>query len=125
MMEPYLVAEVESADGVTIDKHEPKVLSEVTKKEVSDQVKDLMINVVRNGNGSKAYSKGLKIAGKTGTAENSSGKDHAWFVGFAPASDPKFAIAVIVEQTEGYGGTVAAPIARDLLRYANKHVIVN
>lgn len=125
MMEPYLVAEVESADGVSIDKHEPKVLSEVTKKEVTDQVKELMIDVVRNGNGSRAYSKGLKIAGKTGTAENSSGKDHAWFVGFAPASDPKFAIAVIVEQTEGYGGTVAAPIARDLLRYANKHVIVN
>lgn len=125
MMQPYLVSEVESPSGSIIEKHEPTVLSEATSQEVASQVKDLMIDVVRNGNGSRAYSRGLKIAGKTGTAENSSGRSHAWFVGFAPATDPKFAVAIIVEESEGYGGTVAAPIARQLLRYANENIIIN
>jgi penicillin-binding protein 2 len=50
------------------------------------------------------------VAGKTGTAQNARVKDHAWFIGFAPAEDPKIAIAVLVENS-GYGGVYAAPIA--------------
>jgi penicillin-binding protein 2 len=53
---------------------------------------------------------GITVAGKTGTAQNARVKDHAWFIGFAPAEDPKIAIAVLVENS-GYGGVYAAPIA--------------
>lgn len=125
LMKPYLVAEVESPSGSMVEKTEPKVLSEVTDEEVAQTLQDYMVNVVRNGSASRAYARRLNVAGKTGTAENASGKDHAWFIGFAPAKDAKFAVAVIVEQTKGYGGTVAAPIARDLLVYANKHITVD
>jgi penicillin-binding protein 2 len=57
----------------------------------------------------------LNIAGKTGTAQNPHGKDHAIFIGFAPYDNPKIAIAVIVENA-GFGSTAAAPIARDVIK---------
>ena len=57
----------------------------------------------------------MKVAGKTGTAENSSGKTHAWFIGFAPADNPKVAISVILEEDGTTGGKTAAPIARKLM----------
>jgi penicillin-binding protein 2 len=57
----------------------------------------------------------IAIAGKTGTAQNPHGKDHAIFVGFAPYDNPKIAIAVIVENA-GFGSTAAAPIARDVIK---------
>lgn len=62
------------------------------------------------GTASLARVPGIEVAGKTGTAQNPHGKDHAWFVGYAPASDPRIAIAVLVENS-GYGGVYAAPIA--------------
>jgi penicillin-binding protein 2 len=57
-----------------------------------------------------ARIKGVVSAGKTGTAENPHGKDHAWYIGFAPFDNPKIAIAVLLENS-GYGGVKAAPIA--------------
>ncbi|MGK9367784.1 penicillin-binding protein 2 [Melioribacter sp. Ez-97] len=64
----------------------------------------------------------IKIAGKTGTAQNPHGDDHSIFIGFAPYENPKIAVAVVVENA-GYGSTVAAPIARDVIKaYLNKHV---
>jgi penicillin-binding protein 2 len=57
---------------------------------------------------------GVTIAGKTGTAQNPHGKDHALFIGFAPYEDPKIAVAVIMENV-GYGGTHAAPIAQKMI----------
>ena len=57
----------------------------------------------------------IAIAGKTGTAQNPHGKDHAIFVGFAPYDNPKIAIAVIVENA-GFGSTAAAPLARDIIK---------
>ena len=59
----------------------------------------------------------LHIAGKTGTAQNPGGEDHAWFVGYAPREDPKIAVAVLIEHG-GHGGAVAAPIAQTLIRVA-------
>ena len=55
------------------------------------------------------------MAGKTGTAQNSHGEDHAWFVAFAPADDPQIVLAVLAENA-GQGGEVAAPIAREILQ---------
>jgi penicillin-binding protein 2 len=62
------------------------------------------------GTGSMARIQGIHVAGKTGTAENPHGKDHAWFVGFAPLENPTIAICVLIENA-GFGGTAAAPVA--------------
>ena len=60
------------------------------------------------------------VCGKTGTAENPHGKDHSWFVGFAPMDDPRIAVCAMVENA-GFGSTVAAPIVRDVVDlYLNK-----
>lgn len=77
-----------------------------------------MLEVVQNSNGTGRASgiKGVKIAGKTGTAQNPRGKDHAWFACFAPYDNPTVALVVFVENA-GMGGAIAAPIARKLLEY--------
>jgi penicillin-binding protein 2 len=69
--------------------------------------------VVENGTGRGCYFSKLKVAGKTGTAQNPHGNDHAWFVSYAPADNPELAIAVIVENG-GHGGTAAVPIVRKM-----------
>lgn len=84
-------------------------------KKVFNIVKEGMYLVV-NGSGTAAgiKSKDIVIAGKTGTAQNPHGKDHAWFICFAPYNDPKIAIAVLVENV-GFGATYAAPIAKKMV----------
>ncbi len=85
------------------------------RKEVFDVVKEGMFLVV-NGAGTATHIKmsDITIAGKTGTAQNPHGKDHALFVCYAPAENPKIAIAVVIENV-GFGGTYAAPIAKKLI----------
>ena len=73
------------------------------------------VEVVKRGTGTNASIKGIRVAGKTGTAENPSGKTHAWFIGFAPADDPKIAVAVVLEEDGTTGGKTAAPIARNIM----------
>ena len=80
-------------------------------------LRQLMKDVVDDGTGAAANVAGLDVAGKTGTAETGKdGKNDAWFIGFAPAEAPRFAFAVLVENTDGTGGDVAAPIAASVLR---------
>jgi peptidoglycan glycosyltransferase len=82
---------------------------------------DMMVAVVENGTGTAAQIPGLRVAGKTGTAQTVEGAaPHAWFIAFAPADDPRIAVAVIVENggelgSEATGGAVAAPIAKRLI----------
>jgi penicillin-binding protein 2 len=71
--------------------------------------------VVDAGTGTAARVNGLAVAGKTGTAQNPHGKDHALFVCYAPADHPTIAMAFVVENT-GHGGTFAAPLAGQALR---------
>ncbi|MCD1147025.1 penicillin-binding protein 2 [Peptoniphilus sp. KCTC 25270] len=125
MEAPILVKEVEDSNGSTIIRKDPKVLSEVISPEIAEQLTEYMVSVVNNGIGSNAALSRMQVAGKTGTAENSSGKNHAWFIGFAPAEDPEFAVAVILEQADKSGGTAAAPVARDLLLYAARNIEIS
>ncbi len=67
------------------------------------------------GTGHRAQLPGIVVAGKTGTTQNPHGRDHAWFIGFAPFENPEVAVAVMVENG-GYGGSVAAPVAHDMLQ---------
>lgn len=86
-------------------------------------VRELMIQVVERGTGKAAQIEGITVAGKTGTAQTVPGENpHAWFVAFAPAEQPRYAIAVIVEHGgnqggDATGGHLAAPIAQRILKY--------
>jgi peptidoglycan glycosyltransferase len=82
----------------------------------------LMISVVQNGTGTSAQIPGVQVAGKTGTAQTGLNTIHAWFAAFAPADQPKVAVAVLVENqpesNEATGGAIAAPIARAIIQAA-------
>jgi penicillin-binding protein A len=114
LMTPYMVDQVRAPDLTVIDRTEPEELSEATSADVANKLTEMMISVVQNGSGRAAQIDGVQVAGKTGTAENA-GPDHNWFVGFAPADDPKIAVAVFVANGGGTGGDVSAPIARDVI----------
>ena len=103
----------------TID---PVISKQVLTTKVAHQVRSMMIQVVRSGTGTAAAIPGVQVAGKTGTAElrpnSTNPKDSdAWFVAFAPAQHPKVAVAVMLVGA-GFGGTAAAPIARQVLQAA-------
>ncbi len=102
----------------TLFKGERSPRERVTNRRVAAQVRRLMVDVVAFGTGKKAAIPGVKVAGKTGTAELGGNlSEDAWFVAFAPARRPKIAIGVLVVQA-GFGGDVAAPIAQQVLRTA-------
>lgn len=79
-------------------------------QETFRRMQSAMESVVEEGTGQMARVPGIRVAGKTGTAQNPHGRDHAWFVAFAPVEAPTIAIAVLVENA-GYGGSISAPIA--------------
>ena len=76
-----------------------------------DGLRHSLIAVVERGTAAASRRRELAVAGKTGTAQNSHGKDHGWFIGFAPALKPQLLIGVVVDEPHGaiYGGQVAAP----------------
>ena len=124
MMQPHIVKRIDSSDGKNVVRNTPTVLSEVTSKENANQITKYMINVVNHGTGTEAYVSGMKVAGKTGTAQLDlkEGTNNAWFVGFAPADDPKVAISVVIPNVKDFGSEAAAPIAGELLKYAVNHL---
>lgn len=89
----------------------------VLSKEVAATMRDFMVSVVDHGQANGVAIPGVAVGGKTGTAESGSGTSHAWFIAFAPAEDPKIAVAVVVENG-GQGGVVASPIAGQIIRAA-------
>jgi peptidoglycan glycosyltransferase len=114
---PYLVRSIRSRDGRERSAAPGAPLAVPITPEVADQVRTLMIAVVERGTGTAAALPGVRVAGKTGTATIATGRSHAWFVAFAPADAPRVAVAIVVENA-GYGGAVAAPIARRVLSVA-------
>jgi peptidoglycan glycosyltransferase len=124
IMRPHFGDIVTDDTGNTVQTIKPKEWKRATSATTADQVRDFMIQVVngRGGTGTAARLPGITVAGKTGTAQTTPGAaPHAWFVAFAPAEAPRYAIAVLVEhgggRTEATGGKVAAPIARDMLQF--------
>jgi peptidoglycan glycosyltransferase len=114
---PYLVRSVRGRDGRERTLAPPAPLANPIPGSVADEVRTLMEAVVTRGTGTAAALPGVRVAGKTGTATLATGRSHAWFVAFAPAEAPRVALAVVVENS-GYGGVVAAPIARRVLSAA-------
>ena len=120
LMTPHLTSRVVNSDGVTVKTIHPSVYSQVMKSSTAHAVTDMMTKVVEEGTGTTVQFGGISIAGKTGTASigaPGSNLTQPSFVAFAPAQDPKIAIAVTVDQSQGgFGGEVAAPIARAVLQ---------
>jgi peptidoglycan glycosyltransferase len=117
LMKPHLGDRIVDRDGRTVDRIEPEQMSEVMSPETAAQVGAMMDQVVKEGTGTAAALEGIDVAGKTGTAEVDHGcPNQLWFIAFAPAQDPRVAIAVTVECGTGFGGTVAAPIAKAVMQ---------
>ncbi len=113
MMRPQLVKQFRFGPGHALDVP-PAVWERVMSLTTADEMRTMMIAVVRNGTGTAARISGVTVAGKTGTGTHVGAPPDAWFVCFAPAEHPRLVVAVIVEDA-GYGGAVAAPVARDIL----------
>jgi penicillin-binding protein A len=131
MMRPRLVGEVQDFAGRTVREipAEPQVVEGVATGQVvspgtAAALQQMMVGVVAQGSGRNAAVPGVQVAGKTGTAEQGEGEaPDVWFIGFAPAEDPRVAVAVIVEEggdagESGTGGGVSAPIARRVVEAA-------
>jgi peptidoglycan glycosyltransferase len=116
-MRPHLIEQVVSPGGKTITHLRPQQLGRPIKRQTADELTHMMELVVQGGTGTAAQIPGIRVAGKTGTAET--GRENintTWFAAFAPADAPRVAIAVVVEnQRGGFGGTVSAPIARAVM----------
>jgi peptidoglycan glycosyltransferase len=122
LMKPQIWNRVIDPDGRVVDKLDPSVYSEAISAQTAEELTTAMEGVVSEGTGTNAAISGVPVAGKTGTAETPGNEacgggaeeNQAWFIGFAPADEPKIAIAASVECTEQFGNDVAAPIFRDV-----------
>jgi len=113
---PHLVRQVVTPEGEVVANIQPEVARTASlSKRTWDFLKTSLSEVTRTGTAAWAY-RGFPIptAGKTGTAQSPPGDSHAWFAGWAPASDPEIVVAVLIEQGGG-GGTAAAPVARAIM----------
>ena len=123
LMKPYIVAEIQDELGQPLQRFNPTVVSTPIKAETSETLRGLLEKVVSEGGGKNAYIDGYRIGGKTGTAQVY--KDGrivtnvhiGSFYGFAPADDPLISVLVVVNEAQvpvDYGGTTAAPFARQI-----------
>jgi penicillin-binding protein A len=116
-MRPQIVQRIVSPKGKTITHLTPDQLGRPIKVQTANELTHMMELVVQGGTGTAAAIPGVRVAGKTGTAEIGRGNIHTtWFAAFAPADAPRVAICVVVEnQPNGFGGTISAPIARQVM----------
>lgn len=122
MMEPNIVKQVIDLNGSKVKEFEPKAIGTITSEENASILKKYMKSVVTQGTGKNANIYGVQISGKTGTADQDTGKKipHSWFIGFAPYDEPQIAFAIIIEEG-GNDSYKAVDLARDLMKtYFNK-----
>jgi peptidoglycan glycosyltransferase len=117
LMKPHMTDRIVDTDGRTVERIKPEVQSTVMKPSTASAVTAMMEGVVTSGTGTNAQIQGIRVAGKTGTAETQIGKtiNNVWFIAFAPADHPRVAIAVTLEHQPGFGGDVAAPVAKSVM----------
>ncbi|MGH2933498.1 MAG: peptidoglycan D,D-transpeptidase FtsI family protein [Gaiellaceae bacterium] len=114
---PHVVDRVIGHNGSIVSRTSSSNLGRAIKPETAAELTQMMISVVQGGTGGAAAIPGIQVAGKTGTAETGINNVYtAWFVSFAPADNPKVAVAVVLEdQLNGFGGSVSAPIAKQII----------
>jgi peptidoglycan glycosyltransferase len=116
VMEPQVVRRILKPDGSILSQATPEELGEAVSPQTAAELTAMMELVVQSGTGTAAQIPGVRVAGKTGTAETGRPEaDNAWFIGFAPADEPRVAIAVVLSDQTATGGQVAAPIAGALM----------
>ena len=121
VMYPNMVDSIRSANLQPIQTFTPQVLDTATSPENAATIRQMMVDGVNHGVATNARIDGVSVGGKTGTAQNGEGEPYTlWFTGFAPADNPRFAVAVVVENgggqgQNGTGNSIAAPIAKKVL----------
>lgn len=121
LMKPHLVNKTLAPDMSVLESYDPQKMSQAVSPEIAHTIRDMMVKAEQHA-GDEGKISGVQIASKTGTAQHGKGTDpHGWYVAFAPAENPKIAIAVVVEDggNIGAGATgskIAAPIARAVIR---------
>ena len=121
---PRLVKSISSEDGAVYLEFGKRLLCRTVSEETSEILSSMLEGVVKEGSGKQAYVEGLRVAGKTGTAQKyenghiAAGKYVSSFIGYFPADDPRYLVLVIVDEPQGsyYGSTVAAPCAGEIFR---------
>jgi len=120
-MKPYLVEQIFTSNLTVLEEGKPTEFGRSITTSTAERLKTMMIAAVSSGVSSNARIPGIKVAGKTGTAENGVGDPYTlWFTGFAPADNPQVAVAVVIEDgggmgQSGRGNTLAAPIAKKVM----------
>jgi len=121
-MKPYLEDQIFTANLTLLKEGKPEQLRRAVSTSTAERLTNMMVNAVSNGVSSNARIPGVRVAGKTGTAQNGEGEPYTlWFTGFAPADKPTIAVAVVVEDggglgQSGRGNTLAAPIAKKVMQ---------
>jgi peptidoglycan glycosyltransferase len=121
VMKPYVVDRITSSDLDVLDQTDPSQLSTAVSPKTASMLTQMMTSVVDEGTGTPARIPGVEVAGKTGTAQSTADRPpYAWFTGFAPANNPKIAVAVLVQssntdRSEIAGGALGGPIAKAMM----------
>ncbi len=131
LVRPYVVKRATGPDGAVVFENRPQVVGRATTPEVAATLSRFLEGVVESGTGKEAQIRGVRVAGKTGTAQKVeigsgrySTRDRiASFIGFFPVESPRFVILVIIDtpRTATYGGVVAAPVFREIGEFAADH----
>jgi penicillin-binding protein A len=116
-MSPSVLLRAVDSHGKTVVRFEPKKLRRVMSPTTASEIRAMMVAAVNDGTGGEAAIPGIPVAGKTGTAETgTTGINTTWFICFAPAYNPRVAVAVTLENQHGFAGQTAAPIAKVLMQ---------
>jgi peptidoglycan glycosyltransferase len=116
LMQPHLVDKVLAPNGSVVARTHPHKIRRVISPTTAQELTKMMEAVVTGGTATNVQIPGVRLAGKTGTAETGvNSKYDTWFIAFAPAEAPKVAVAVALENQTGFGATTAGPIAKALI----------
>ena len=129
-MKPFVVKYIKDSQGHTIKEFSPQIVDRVISEDTARRVTDILIGVVEEGTGKRARIRGVKVAGKTGTAQKvidgtySHSKFYATFFGFAPADNPQIAAVVVFDEPHPsyFGGTVSAPVFKEVVENSLKYL---
>jgi peptidoglycan glycosyltransferase len=116
LMKPYVVERIVAPGGDVVRRTRPDELRRAVRAETAAELTTMMEAVVSSGTGTSAQISGVSVAGKTGTAETGrENENDTGFIAFAPADNPRVAIAVYLQDQDGTGGSTAAPIAKAVM----------
>ncbi len=116
LMQPHLIDSVLAPNGSVVRRVRPDKVRRVISTETAQQLTQMMESVVTGGTATNVQIPGVRLAGKTGTAETGvKNKYDTWFIAFAPAEAPRIAVAVALENQTGFGATTAGPIAKAIV----------